>query len=57
VPFIGDSLRDIEAALAVGAQPLLVLTGKGKKTRKEGGYPEQTPVHDNLAEAVQTLLK
>ncbi len=57
VPFIGDSLRDIDAALAVGSQPLLVLTGKGKKTRKEGGFPDQTPVHADLAEAVQTLLK
>ncbi|MGE0557087.1 MAG: D-glycero-beta-D-manno-heptose 1,7-bisphosphate 7-phosphatase [Burkholderiales bacterium] len=56
-PFIGDSLRDIEAALAVGAQPLLVLTGKGKKTRKEGGFPEQTPVYADLADAVQDLLK
>ncbi|MGA0034110.1 MAG: D-glycero-beta-D-manno-heptose 1,7-bisphosphate 7-phosphatase [Burkholderiales bacterium] len=56
-PFIGDSLRDIEAALAVGAQPLLVLTGKGKKTRKEGGFPEQTPVYADLAAAVQNLLK
>ena len=33
-PAIGDSLRDIQAALAVGARPYLVLTGKGKKTGK-----------------------
>lgn len=57
VPVVGDSLRDIEAALAVGAQPLLVLTGKGKKTRKDGGFPETTPVYADLAEAVQSLLK
>ncbi len=57
VPFIGDSLRDIEAALAVGAQPVLVLTGKGKKTRKEGGFPENTPVHADLSEAVRNLLQ
>ncbi len=57
VPFIVDSLRDIEAALAVGAQPLLVLTGNGKKTCREKNLPEQTAVHANLAETVQTLLK
>lgn len=32
VPFIGDSLRDIEAARVVGASPWLVLTGKGQQT-------------------------
>lgn len=31
-PAVGDSLRDIEAALAVGAAPVLVLTGKGTQT-------------------------
>lgn len=33
VPVIGDSLRDLQAAVAVGARPILVLTGKGKETR------------------------
>ena len=32
VPVVGDSLRDIEAALAVGAKPVLVRTGNGAKT-------------------------
>jgi D-glycero-D-manno-heptose 1,7-bisphosphate phosphatase len=31
VPVIGDSARDIDAALAVGARPILVLTGNGSK--------------------------
>lgn len=57
VPFIGDSLRDIDAALAVGAQPVLVLTGKGKKTRKEGGYPDNMPIYEDLSEAVRNLLQ
>jgi D-glycero-D-manno-heptose 1,7-bisphosphate phosphatase len=30
VPDRGDSLKDLQAAEAVGAQPLLVLTGKGR---------------------------
>ena len=57
VPVIGDSLRDLQAAAAVGAQPMLVLTGKGKKTLKDGNMPEGTVVHADLAEAVQQLLK
>mgnify|MGYP002630545329 FL=1 len=57
VPFIGDSLRDLQAAAAVGAQSILVLTGKGKKTRKDGGMPENTVVYDDLAAAVHNLLQ
>jgi D-glycero-D-manno-heptose 1,7-bisphosphate phosphatase len=57
VPFIGDSLRDLQAAVAVGAQPILVLTGKGKKTRKDGDLPEGTVVYDDLAAAVSSLLQ
>lgn len=57
VPAIGDSLRDLQAAVAVGAQPILVLTGKGKKTRKDDGLPDGTVVYANLAEAVHSLLQ
>ena len=57
VPFIGDSLRDLQAGAAVGAQPVLVLTGKGKKIRKDGDLPEGTVVHADLAEAVRSLLQ
>jgi D-glycero-D-manno-heptose 1,7-bisphosphate phosphatase len=49
VPMIGDSLRDLEAAAAVGAQPYLVLTGKGRKTRDAGGLPKQTEIFADLA--------
>jgi D-glycero-D-manno-heptose 1,7-bisphosphate phosphatase len=57
VPSIGDALRDLEASAAVGAQPILVLTGKGKKTRNEGNLPEGTQVFADLAEAVKALLQ
>ena len=57
VPVIGDALRDLQAAASVGAQPILVLTGKGMKTRKDGNLPEGTTVHANLAAAVQSLLQ
>lgn len=33
VPVIGDAARDLQAAEAVGARPILVLTGKGRATR------------------------
>ena len=49
VPMVGDSLRDLEAAVAAGAQPMLVLTGKGKKTRDAGGLPRGTRVFADLA--------
>ena len=49
VPVIGDSLRDVEAAAAVGARPYLVLTGKGRQTRDAGGLPKGTEVVADLA--------
>ena len=50
-------LRDLQAGAAVGAQPVLVLTGKGKKTRKDGDLPEGTVIHADRAEAVRSLLQ
>ena len=57
VPCIGDSLRDLQAAAAVGAQPLLVLTGKGAQTQREGGLPPGTRVYADLADAVKSFIK
>jgi len=56
VPSIGDSLRDLQAAAAAGAQPMLVLTGKGAKTKAAGGLPDGTPVFADLAEAVRHIV-
>jgi D-glycero-D-manno-heptose 1,7-bisphosphate phosphatase len=49
VPMVGDSLRDVEAAVAAGAKPYLVLTGKGKKTRETSGLPAGTEIVADLA--------
>ncbi|AUN96360.1 D-glycero-beta-D-manno-heptose 1,7-bisphosphate 7-phosphatase [Pseudazoarcus pumilus] len=49
VPVVGDSLRDLEAAVAVGARPCLVLTGKGARTEAEHALPEDTQVFPDLA--------
>ena len=56
VPCIGDSLRDLQAAEACGAQPILVLTGKGEKTLREGSFPKNTIIFPDLAFAVTALL-
>jgi D-glycero-D-manno-heptose 1,7-bisphosphate phosphatase len=55
VPVIGDSLRDLQAASAAGARPMLVLTGKGEKTLKAGGLPEGTAVYQDRAAAALAL--
>lgn len=55
VPMIGDSLRDLEAAAAAGAKPYLVLTGKGRKTRADGGLPPGTEIFADLAAAAARL--
>ncbi len=56
VPMIGDSLRDLQAAAIAKAAPMLVLTGKGKKTQRAGGLPPGTPVFPDLAHAVDALV-
>jgi D-glycero-D-manno-heptose 1,7-bisphosphate phosphatase len=53
---IGDSLRDLQAAISAGAKPVLVLTGKGKFTQAEDDIPEGTLVFADLAEAVSHIL-
>jgi D-glycero-D-manno-heptose 1,7-bisphosphate phosphatase len=55
VPAIGDSLRDLQAAVAVGALPLLVLTGKGAKAQLDPKLPAGTLIFVDLAAAVESL--
>ena len=56
VPCVGDSLRDLQAAESVEAQPLLVLTGKGESTLRQGGFPKSTVIFPDLAFAAAALL-
>ena len=56
VPFVGDSLRDIRAACAVGCQPVLVRSGNGAAVEfllKELPFP--VLVYDDLASFVAQL--
>ena len=55
VPVVGDALRDLQAAAAVGARPILVLTGKGRKTRDSEKLPEGTEVFPDLAAVAAQL--
>ena len=56
VPVVGDSLRDLQPAAALGAQSYLVLTGKGMKTQAAGGLPEGTIILPDLAAVVDELV-
>ena len=56
IPALGDSLRDLQAADAVGAQPMLMLTGKGEKTLRQGGFPANTVIFPDLAFAAAALV-
>jgi D-glycero-D-manno-heptose 1,7-bisphosphate phosphatase len=56
VPCVGDSVRDLQAAAAVEAQPILVLSGKGEKTLRDGVFPANTIIFPDLAFAVTALL-
>ena len=56
VPCVGDGLRDLLAAEAVGGQPMLVLTGKGERTLREGNMPKNTVIFPDLAFAAAAML-
>lgn len=62
--FIGDSLKDLQAARAMHCKPALVLTGKGGKTREQLQSPDvdiaepgSVPVFDDLAAAARHILE
>ncbi len=60
VPAVGDHLRDLQAATAVGCAPHLVLTGKGvlhrDQTSLPSDFPADTQVHEDLSSFVDWLL-
>ena len=46
--FVGDSLCDIGAARAAGCRPVVVRTGKGKKTIKQSNKLQDTLIFNDL---------
>lgn len=57
--FIGDNLRDLQAAKAAGCRGILVRTGLGAKTQAAGLPDDVQPVavFETLADAVARLLE
>lgn len=53
--FVGDSLRDLQAAAAINAQPVLVCTGKGEQTRTQQ-LPDNTLIFADLSAIADHLL-
>jgi len=56
VPFVGDSLRDIQAAEAAGCRPVLVLTGNGQQTLKGKALPANLEVFDDLLDFAREFV-
>lgn len=56
VTVVGDSLRDLQAAMATGASPVLVRTGNGIRTLDDNKGLEHIPAYDDLAHFVTSLL-
>jgi D-glycero-D-manno-heptose 1,7-bisphosphate phosphatase len=57
VPAVGDSIRDIQAARAAGAKPVLVRTGNGRETlAQHAGELQDIAVYDNLELFAAALL-
>lgn len=58
VYFVGDSLKDVDAAIAFGCKPAVVRTGNGGKTEKalvQRG-DDTIPVFDDLSAAAEFIL-
>ncbi len=56
--FIGDALRDLQAAAAAGCPSILVRSGHGQHTEQAGWAPANAPryIADGLPDAVDWLL-
>ncbi len=54
-PAVGDSARDIDAAVAVTARPILVRTGNGRQTEQQFPDPLRPEVFDSLAKVADAL--
>lgn len=58
-PFVGDMIRDLEAAVSAGCPRILTRTGKGAKLEAAGIPDHVAPVKvvDDLAAAVEHILE
>ena len=59
--YVGDKMKDLKAAMNIGARPVLVRTGYGLETEKDLNkwtyrkIKQRTIIFDNLAEFVESL--
>jgi len=59
--YVGDKMKDLKAAVRMGAKPVLVRTGYGKETEQELGrysnkeIKRRVVIFDNLAQFVESL--
>jgi histidinol phosphatase-like enzyme len=59
--YVGDKMKDLKAAMNVGARPVLVRTGYGAETEKELNkwtyrkIKQRTIIFDDLAQFVESL--
>ena len=59
VPVVGDGVRDLQAGVAAGCEPHLVLTGKGAALRGQPLPPEFPPgtrVHEDIGAFADWLI-
>lgn len=56
VPVVGDTRRDLQAAVKVGAIPVLVSTGKGRRTLGELHGLGKVAIYRDLSAVAQALL-
>lgn len=57
MPFIGDSLGDLLAAIQKQCRPILVKTGKGKQALHQiGNISTEIAVFKNLADAAEAII-
>lgn len=54
---VGDSLEDLQAAMAADAQPILVRTGRGEQTETDPRLDPTIPVYNSLSDLVATLVQ
>ncbi len=54
--FVGDSERDLKAALAAGVRPVLVLTGNGRRTESAARKLGVTDIYEDLPAFARALV-
>ena len=59
--YVGDKIKDLKAAMNIGAKPILVRTGYGRQTEEElerysnKDLKRRTKIYDDLAQFVESL--